>query len=135
MNLELIWPSLVTVLALIVYFILGINVGRARVKYKILPPQMLDNPDFERVVRVHQNTLENLIMFLPALWLFSLWVNPFWGAGIGAIWIVGRVLYAQGYYQAVEKRLIGFGISTGAIVILLIGTLIGLAFPLVKNFT
>lgn len=133
MNPELIWPSLVTVLATIVYFVTGLNVGRARTKHKISPPQMTGDPNFERVVRVHQNTLENLVMFLPILWLFSLWVNPFWGAGIGVFWMLGRILYAQGYYQAVEKRSLGFGISLIATVILLIGTLIGLVLPLLKT--
>jgi hypothetical protein len=33
-------------------------------------PQMIGNPDFERVVRVQQNTLEQMVFFLPALWLF-----------------------------------------------------------------
>jgi glutathione S-transferase len=112
------WPSLVTILSLIVYFVLIINVGRARAKYKVMPPQMSGEPDFERVIRVQQNTLEQIVIFLPALWIFSEFISPIWGAGIGAIWIIGRILYAWGYYQAAEKRLIGFGISSMANLIL-----------------
>jgi hypothetical protein len=64
------WPSLVTIASLILYLSVIINVGRARVKYKIPAPQTSGDPDFERVFRVQQNTLEQLVLFLPALWLF-----------------------------------------------------------------
>lgn len=65
------WPSLVTVSALLLYQILALNVGRARAKYKIIPPATTGDPNFERVLRVQQNTLEQLVFFLPSLWLFS----------------------------------------------------------------
>ena len=122
----LLFPSLVTVLTLILFFILSANVGRARLKYKVPVPQTSGDPDFERVFRVQQNTLEQLILFLPSLWLFSLFVSAIWGAGIGAVWIVGRILYAWGYYQAAEKRRIGFGINAFSILVLLIGSLVGI---------
>ena len=122
----LLFPSLVTVLTLILYFVLTANVGRARAKYKVPVPQTSGDPDFERVFRVQQNTLEQLILFLPSLWLFSLFVSPVWGAGIGLIWIIGRILYAWGYYQAAEKRTIGFGINALSILALLVGSLVGI---------
>ncbi|WP_293152175.1 MULTISPECIES: MAPEG family protein [unclassified Microcoleus] len=127
-----VWPSLITVSALILYFIVTINVGRARFKYKVSPPQMTGNPDFERVLRVQQNTLEQMILFLPSLWLFSQFVSPLWAAGIGAVWIIGRILFAWGYYQAAEKRAAGFGISTLATLALLGGSLIGTIMSLLK---
>lgn len=127
----LLFPSLVTVLTLLLFFVLTANVGRARVKYKVLPPQTSGDPDFERVFRVQQNTLEQLIMFLPSLWLFSLFVSPIWGAGIGVLWIIGRILYAWGYYQAAQKRVIGFGINALSLLVLLIGSLVGI----IKSFT
>ena len=122
----LLFPSLVTVLTLIVYLVLIINVGRARAKYKVSPPQTSGDPGFERVFRVQQNTSEQLIAFLPSLWLFSLFVSPIWGAGIGLIWLIGRIIYAWGYYQAAEKRTIGFGINSLSIMVLLIGSLVGI---------
>ena len=76
----ILWPSLVTVSALCMYFVVTINVGRARAKYKIIPPQTSGDPNFERVIRVQQNTLEQLVLFLPSLWLFSLFISPIWGA-------------------------------------------------------
>ena len=61
--------ALVTVLALIEYMILGVMVGQARGRYKIEAPATTGDPMFERYFRVHQNTLESLIVFLPALWI------------------------------------------------------------------
>ena len=117
------WPGLVTVFALILYFVLTINVGRARAKYGVPVPQMTGNPDFERVVRVHYNTLEQLIFFLPLLWVFCLYVNPVWGSAIGAVWVFGRTVYAWGYYKAAEKRAPGFAIASLCGLILLLGSL------------
>lgn len=126
------WPSLVTVSALLLYFLITLNVGRARVKYKVSPPQVTGNPDFERVLRVQQNTLEQIILFLPLLWLFSQFISPIWGSGIGAVWIIGRILFAWGYYQAAEKRAVGFGISTLATLALLGGSFTGIIMSLLK---
>jgi uncharacterized membrane protein YecN with MAPEG domain len=128
------WPSLVTAIALLVYFVLTANVGRARAKYGVKPPAMSGNPDFERVLRVQQNTLEQMIVFLPALWIFSLFVSPVWGASLGAVWILGRILYAWGYYQAPEKRFVGFGMASLATVVLLLGSLVGTMIPIVQSF-
>ena len=125
------WPSLITALTLLVYLVITINVGGARAKYKIPPPQMTGNPDFERVLRVQQNTLEQLVFFLPLLWLFSFYVSPVWGALIGAAWLVGRIVYAWGYYQAAEKRTIRFGISSISSIVLLLGSLYGIILSLV----
>lgn len=127
------WPSLVTILALILYLAVTINVGRARNKYKVPAPQMSGDPNFERVLRVQQNTLEQLILFLPALWLFSQFVTPVWGAVIGGTWIIGRILYALGYYQAAEKRAIGFTISLLTTLVLLLGSLVGIIVTLFKT--
>lgn len=125
--------GLITALSLILYLGITVNVGRARVRYKVQPPQMSGDPNFERVVRVQQNTLEQIVLFLPALWLFSQFVSPVWGAALGGVWIVGRILYAWGYYQAAEKRMVGFGISTLAVSVLLLGGLVGTGLAIVKT--
>ncbi len=130
--METIYPSIVTVVALIVYFLITMNVGRTRFKYKIMPPATSGDPNFERALRVQQNTLEQMILFLPLLWLFCFYINPIWGSGIGAFWIIGRILYALGYYQAAEKRMIGFAISSLSSLALLIGSLVGMILVLIK---
>lgn len=129
---QLRWTALVTVTALLVYFGITANVGRARYQYKVPAPQTSGNPDFERVFRVQQNTLEQLVFFLPAVWLFSLTVNPYWGAGIGAVWVVGRIIYALGYYQAAEKRALGFAINMLSGIALLLGSLGGIVWQLFR---
>ncbi len=126
------YPSLITALTALLYQVLSVNVGRARAKYKIMPPAMSGDPNFERVVRVQQNTLEQLVFFLPVLWLFSVYVSPIWGAGIGSLWIIGRIIFAWGYYQAAEKRIVGFAISTLSSMSLLLGSLIGIGLQLLN---
>jgi glutathione S-transferase len=126
------WTSLITALTLLLYLAITINVGRARAKYKVPVPQMTGDPDFERVLRVQQNTLEQMVLFLPGLWLFSFYVNSLWAAGIGAVWILGRIAYAVGYYQAAEKRGIGFAISSLSGMVLLLGSLAGIISSLVQ---
>jgi glutathione S-transferase len=118
--------GLVTIFSLILFFVLTINVGIARAKYNVPVPQISGNENFERVFRVQQNTLEQLIMFLPALWLFSLFVNAIAANVLGGIWIVGRILYAWGYYVEAGKRGLGFAISSLTGVVLILGALGGL---------
>jgi glutathione S-transferase len=127
------WISLVTILSLILFFVVTINVGRARAKYGVKAPEMSGNVDFERVLRVQQNTLEQLALFLPALWIFGNFIAPIPAAIIGSIWILGRILYAWGYYQAAEKRGPGFGISGLATIVLLLGSLYGIVQALLKG--
>lgn len=123
--------SLVTSFALLLFMVVTINVGKARSKYGIKPPEILGNPDFERVLRVQQNTLEQLVLFLPALWTFSAFVSPVAASVLGCIWIFGRAIYALGYYQAAEKRVPGFGISILSTIILLLGSMIGAILHLI----
>ncbi len=122
--------SLVIVLALILFLILTINVGGARVKYGVKAPAVTGSPEFERVLRVQQNTLEQLILFLPALCIFSIFVSPIAAAILGTIWIGGRILYAWGYYKAAEKRGPGFAIGILSTIILLMGSLVGIGLNL-----
>jgi glutathione S-transferase len=127
------WISLVTILSLILFFVVTINVGRARAKYGVKAPEMSGNADFERVLRVQQNTLEQLALFLPALWIFGNFIAPIPASIIGSVWILGRILYAWGYYQAAEKRGPGFGISSLATIVLLLGSLYGIVQALLKG--
>jgi glutathione S-transferase len=127
------WVALATVGALILYMFVTVKVGSARAKYGVKAPAMTGNPDFERVVRVHQNTLEQLVVFLPALWLFGHFVSARYGAALGLVWIIGRALYAWGYYQAAEKRGPGFGIAILATIVLVLGSAAGIVQTLIKG--
>ena len=130
----LLGASIITISALLVYYATIINVGLARAKYDVQPPAMTGDPNFERALRVQVNTLEQLILFLPLMWIFSYYVSELWGAILGGIWILGRVLYAWGYYQEAKKRTLGFGISGLSVIGLLLGCLITFALLLAKQF-
>jgi glutathione S-transferase len=117
------WTALVTLLALLVYFYMGLRVGQARSKYGVAAPAISGNLDFERVFRVHANTLEWLPPFLVSLWLFSAYVGDVWAAGVGVVWIVGRILYLTGYTRAADARETGFITQALAVAVLLFGSL------------
>ncbi|HWK44854.1 MAG TPA: MAPEG family protein [Stellaceae bacterium] len=119
------YPAFVTCLALLVYCWTFVAVARARSKYGVVAPATTGNPDFERMMRVQMNTVEQLVLFLPSLWIFSLFISQPIGAVLGLIWVVGRILYNLGYYSAATRRGPGFMISGVAALILLIGGLIG----------
>ncbi len=116
---DLALPALVNGAAVLVYIFATVKVGLARRKYKIAPPQVSGHPDFERIVRVQQNTLEQIAAFIPALWLCSIFFNPMVGAALGGGWVIGRIVYVWGYYQAAEKRLPGFALTLFATIGLL----------------
>ncbi len=126
--------SLVTIFSLLLFLVVTINVGRARVKYGVKPPAISGDENFERAARVQQNTLEQIVLFLPALWIFANFVSPIAASILGTIWIVGRILYAWGYYQAAEKRGIGFAISILATMVLLLGSLVGIGQQFLKGY-
>lgn len=126
--------ALVTLLALILYMWMGVRVSSARARCAVPAPATTGNPEFERHFRVQSNTLENLIVFLPALWLFTAFVgNDYVAAGIGLVWVVGRVMYMLGYARAAEARGPGFGIASLAQIVLLLGALGYVAWHLVKS--
>jgi glutathione S-transferase len=116
---------IVIILALIEYQVLGGLVARARGRYGVKAPAISGNPDFERTFRVQQNTLEVLIVFVPAVWIFGLCVSPLWAALFGAVFIVARVIYAVGYIRAAEKRGLGAWLSGAVLAVLSLGALIG----------
>jgi glutathione S-transferase len=125
MLVTMLWIALVILLALLEYMVFGFLVGGARERYKIPAPATSGHPDFERTFRVHYNTLELLVVFVPAIWLFGMYLNPRWGAIIGAVFLVGRALYAVGYIRAAEKRSIGAMLSFASVAVLLFGALFG----------
>jgi uncharacterized membrane protein YecN with MAPEG domain len=114
----------VILLALVEYIVFTGLVGRARVRYRVLAPATTGDPAFERAYRVHQNTLENLIIFVPAIWIFAMYASALWAAVLGVVFIVGRAIYAIGYLKAAEKRGPGAGITGLTNVVLVAGSLV-----------
>ena len=97
------FTALVTCWPVLVYFYSSILVSRARGKFGVKLPAISGNPDFERVFRAQMNTLEWLPIFLPSLWLFAIYIGDGIAAGIGLVWVIGRILYVIGYARAVER--------------------------------
>lgn len=115
--------ALVTLLAVLVYFWMAAMVARTRRRVGIFAPVMTGDPTLERTIRAHVNTLEWLPIFLPSLWLFAIYWSSTVAAALGALWIVGRIVYFLGYTAAAEKRRPGFAIQAAAASALLIGAL------------
>ena len=65
------YVDIVTALALLQFIVFGFKVGRARGRYGVKAPAITGNEIFERHFRVQQNTLEQLMVFLPGMYLFS----------------------------------------------------------------
>lgn len=116
----------VTLAALLFYFWTGLNVGRARGKYKVAAPATDGPEEFQRALRVQLNTLEQLALFLPALWMCAYFLADRWAATAGLAWVIGRILYALAYYKNPARRGLGFGITALAGMALMIGTAVGL---------
>ncbi len=125
--------AIVTVLSLLVYLAASLRVGGARSRFSIEAPATTGHPEFERHFRVHMNTLENLAIYLPGLWLFAVYWNDLIAAGLGLLWIVGRVIYMTSYVREPKSRSLGFGISALAGLILLLGGLAGAIWSIIQT--
>jgi uncharacterized MAPEG superfamily protein len=117
--------AIVTAILLLQYFVFMMLVGVARGKSGVQAPAITGDPVFERTLRVQQNTLEQLLIVLPAMWLFATYFGEDIAAGLGVAFFVGRVLYYRGYVADPGKRSIGFGIGLLATLALLLGALGG----------
>ena len=127
--MELVYVTIV--LALLEYMVMGALVGFARTKYGVAAPATTGHPDFERTYRVHINTLENLVIFIPSVWIFAAYVSPRWAAMLGFAFVICRAIYAFGYMKAAEKRGIGAGITGLVEIVLVAGCLFGLVRALI----
>lgn len=124
------YTALVTLLAIALYFFLATRVAVARVRFGIKHPATTGNPDFERIFRVHVNTLEWMPTFLVPLWVCAMYLSDIGAAALGLVWIAGRIVYYVGYRQAAEKRLPGFFIQTSVCLLLFIGAAVGVVMRL-----
>jgi glutathione S-transferase len=119
------WPSLITWLTVILLVALAFAVSRARGRYGVRAPATSGHEQFDRVFRVQMNTLENAVVFLPALWLAAWYWSPGVAALCGAVWLAGRIWYARAYLQDPGRRSGGYGLSLLAFSVLLVGAAVG----------
>ena len=120
------WTAWTTIAVLGLYFWTIFNVGRARAKFGIKAPSTDGPPAFLNVLRVQANTVEQLILFLPALWLCASLAGDRAAALGGVVWLVGRLLYALAYYRDAARRGPGFVIAMLATMALMVGAIYGL---------
>jgi glutathione S-transferase len=98
------WTAAVTLLVLLLYFLIIGMVASARTKYGVKAPAVTGNEHFERAYRVQMNTLEQMALLLPAMWLYALYSSDIGAAIWGLMWIVGRLIYARAYLADPAKR-------------------------------
>jgi uncharacterized membrane protein YecN with MAPEG domain len=116
---------LVIGLSLLEFFVFGLAVARARAQYQVPAPASSGHPVFDRTFRAQMNTLEQLVIFVPSMFIFAQYLNPYWAAGFGVLFIIGRAVYFFGYVKAAQSRHIGFNLSAAPNVALLLGAMIG----------
>ncbi|HSB96494.1 MAG TPA: MAPEG family protein [Spongiibacteraceae bacterium] len=117
--------EIVIALALLQLVYFAMRVGAARGKYNVPAPATSGHEIFERYYRVQMNTVELIVLLVPALVIFAEQISAKWAAGLGAVYLIGRFLYLQGYVADPKKRSLGFGLSFVPILVLLIGGLGG----------
>ena len=124
------WVTIVAMLALLQFVFFGIKVGQARGKYGVKAPATTGNEHFERYNRVHMNTLEQLVVFIPALIAFAQSIGANYAAAIGVVYIIGRTIYYTGYIADPEKRGTGMMITMLANIVLVVGAIVGAVLAL-----
>lgn len=124
------WVAIVIIIALFEFFGFGFAVARARGRYGCPAPATTGNEMFERYYRVQMNTLEQLVMFIPAVVLFAWVFDPRVAAALGVVWIIGRLVYFRSYVRDPRSRALGFALtalpSLGMLGAALVGLVIGL---------
>ena len=120
------YTALVTAASVVLTFVLSLRVGKMRQEHGVKAPATSGHPEFERANRIHQNTIEQIVLFLPLLWLGLYVLGDALTGLIGAVWIVGRIVYANAYTRDPAARQIGMLITFLPTVVLLLATLWGI---------
>ncbi|MGY8985108.1 MAG: MAPEG family protein [Sphingomonadales bacterium] len=101
------YTTLATLAAVILLFYFMMRVGGLRGKTGVNAPSCTGDETFERAFRVHMNSLEQFVIFLPMLWLGSQVVGDFYAGVAGGIWVIGRIVYSQAYMKDPKSKAMG----------------------------
>lgn len=98
------WTGLVTLFTLFIYYVLAFRVGKARARHGVPAPSMEGPVEFQKAMRIQINTMEQLVVFLPLLWMAALSSRDELAAAIGIFWPISRIMYAIGYSSPEPKK-------------------------------
>jgi hypothetical protein len=121
------WIDLVAIAALLQFLFFGIQVAMARGRYGVHAPAVTGHEGFERIHRVQMNTLEQLVAFLPALYLAARYWPPALVAAVGGVYVVGRFIYWRAYVADPKGRSLGFSLTALPTLGLLGAAVVGIA--------
>jgi glutathione S-transferase len=124
------YVDLVLTIALLEFLYFGFAVAQARARYQVAAPATTGNEMFERYFRVQMNTMEQLILFIPGILIFSHYADPRLAAALGVVFVVGRAIYFRAYTRAPGSRTVGFMLSMIPNLILVVGGLVLAAWHL-----
>ncbi|MDQ2641148.1 MAG: MAPEG family protein [Pseudomonadota bacterium] len=127
------WVGIVIIIALFEFFGFGLAVAKARGRYGCPAPATSGHEMFERYFRVQMNTLEQLVVFIPAIVLFAWVFDPRWAAAIGVVWILGRLVYFRSYVRDPRSRALGFAMTALPSLGMLAAALVGLVAGLIRS--
>jgi uncharacterized membrane protein YecN with MAPEG domain len=120
----------IILIALLQFIFFTARTGFSRGKYDVKAPKTVGNERWERIYRIQQNTLEQLVIFIPSMVIFSLYVSATWVLLPGILFIAGRHIYSRLYLQSPENRGPGMILSFFSNIALVIGNLIGVSLDL-----
>ena len=127
------WVQLVALLALLECCFFAYAVGKARETYQLKAPATTGNEMFERYFRVQQNTIEQLVLFLPSLFIAAAYWPAQWVAALGAVYLVGRLIYFRAYVTDPRSRSLGFLLSSAPVIVFIVAGVIGVVRVLLSN--
>ena len=112
----MVFVALVTLLILCQYVVFMGLCGKARAECGLLAPAVVGDESFERAYRVQMNTLEQMVITIPAMWICANFFMPVVAAILGLAFVIGRILYRMSYVKDPASRghmMIGFLANIG----------------------
>lgn len=103
--------AIIILVALTQFTFFAIRTGLARITYGVKAPSTAGHETWERLYRIHQNTMEQLIVFIPGMVIFAMYVSETWALLPSIVFIVGRRLYSFKYLKDLASRVTGMALT------------------------
>jgi glutathione S-transferase len=127
------YVTLVVIGALFEYVFFTLRTGKARADSGLQAPAVTGDEMFERLFRVQQNTLEQIVVFIPSIFICGMYLSEPAAAAIGVLFIIGRAVYFNAYITNPEQRGPGMIITVLSNTLLLLGGLAGVVLELIQK--